>query len=259
MFIKAELNSIFPSHPMTFFERLLNSFITTGYALFRDYVTLPDIEAIIDDYFPEDSGHRPSLSKLENQAGLAFHFGHPLLMDGLRPVSPNYIMIGLFMITFKGLLWLMGHLDFIGMMNCRPSQALPTDIKRFMDESGEEGVILVSFGTVLRASMMSEEMLLTLTSVFRQLKQRVLWKWESQEMPGKPDNVMLSKWLPQQDILAHPKLRLFITHGGQSSTQEALCHKKPVVNEAFPITLIAPLLMMLLLLETTTNFPLKPR
>lgn len=134
-------------------------------------------------------------------------------------------------------------------MNCRPAQKLPQDIKSFMDASGDDGVILVSFGTVLRASMMSEEMLSTLTNVFRQLKQRVLWKWESEDMADKPDNVMLSKWLPQQDILAHPKLRLFITHGGQSSTQEALCHKKPVVNEAFPITLIAPLLM-----TTTTQF-----
>ena len=99
-----------------------------------------------------------------------------------------------------------------------------------MDESGEAGVILVSFGSVLQASMMSEEMRLQLVSVFGQLKQRVLWKWEAkEEMKDKPDNVMLSKWLPQQDILAHPKLRLFITHGGQSSSQEALCHKKPVV------------------------------
>ena len=57
-----------------------------------------------------------------------------------------------------------------------------------------------------------------------------MWKWESEEMQDKPDNIMLSKWLPQQDILAHPKLKLFITHGGQSSTQEALCHKKPVVR-----------------------------
>ena len=52
-------------------------------------------------------------------------------------------------------------------------------------------------------------------------------------MEGKPKNVLLSKWLPQQDVLAHPKLKVFITHAGQSSFQESLCHQKPVV--AIPV------------------------
>ena len=77
---------------------------------------------------------------------------------------------------------------------------------------------------------MSNELRTKLISVFGQLEQRIIWKWESETMEDKPDNVMLSKWLPQPDILAHPKLRLFITHGGQSSAQEALCYKKPVVR-----------------------------
>ncbi len=129
----------------------------------------------------------------------------------MRPLSPNYIQIG--------------------MMNCREAKPLPEKIKKFMDGSGEDGVILVSFGSVLQASQMSEEMRLQLLSVFGRLKQRILWKWETEDMPDKPDNVMLSKWLPQQDVLAHPKLKLFVTHGGQSSCQEALCHKKPTVSE----------------------------
>ena len=53
-----------------------------------------------------------------------------------------------------------------------------------------------------------------------------LWVWDEIEMLGKPDNVMLSNWAPQQDILAHPNLKVFVTHAGQSSFQEALCHKK---------------------------------
>ena len=74
-------------------------------------------------------------------------------------------------------------------------------------------------------------------NVFKGLKQKVLWKWETEEMADKPDNVMLSKWLPQQEILAHPNCKLFITHGGQSSFQETLCHKKPVVSESYPISI----------------------
>lgn len=37
--------------------------------------------------------------------------------------------------------------------------------------------------------------------VFRQLPQRVLWKWEGEDMPDLPLNVKLARWLPQQDLL----------------------------------------------------------
>lgn len=36
---------------------------------------------------------------------------------------------------------------------------------------------------------------------FSELPQKVLWKWESDTIPGKPPNVRVQKWLPQQDIL----------------------------------------------------------
>ena len=118
-------------------------------------------------------------------------------------------------------------------MNCRSPAKLPLHIEKFMNDSGDDGVILVSFGTVLQASQMSESLRLKLISVLGNVRQRVLMKWEENEEDQFPANMMLSKWLPQQDILAHPKLRLFITHGGQSSSQEALCHKKPVVHKFF--------------------------
>jgi len=80
---------------------------------------------------------------------------------------------------------------------------------------------------------MSEANRQVLLKVFSSLKQRVLFKWETEEMADKPDNVMLSKWLPQQDVLGHKNVKLFISHGGQSSCQESLCHQKPLVSIAF--------------------------
>ena len=40
----------------------------------------------------------------------------------------------------------------------------------------------------------------------------------------------LAKFFLFQDVLAHPKVRLFVSHGGQSSCQESLCHQKPMVS-----------------------------
>lgn len=76
---------------------------------------------------------------------------------------------------------------------------------------------------------MSEANRQILMNVFSSLKQRIVFKWETEDMPNKPDNVLLSKWLPQQDILGHKNVKLFISHGGQSSCQESLCHQKPLV------------------------------
>ena len=99
----------------------------------------------------------------------------------------------------------------------------------FLLPDAEDGVIFVSFGSAIKSSQMSEKLKNVFTNVFSKLKQKILWKWETEEMEGKPDNVKLSKWLPQQDILSHPNLKLFISHMGQSSAQEALCHQVPVV------------------------------
>ena len=99
----------------------------------------------------------------------------------------------------------------------------------FLDNA-TEGVIYVSFGSVLKASIMSDDKREALLKVFGSLKQKILWKWESDQMKDKPSNVMLHKWLPQQDVLGHPNVKLFVSHGGQSSFQETLCHQKPAVH-----------------------------
>lgn len=67
-------------------------------------------------------------------------------------------------------------------------------------------------------------------NVFSKLKQRVIWKWETEQMDGLPSNVKLNKWLPQQDVLGHKNIKLFITHGGHGSTTEAIYHGVPLVG-----------------------------
>ncbi len=50
---------------------------------------------------------------------------------------------------------------------------------------------------------MPESMRNIFLHVFSKLKQRVVWKWENDTMENQPENVKLSYWLPQQDILGN--------------------------------------------------------
>ena len=116
-----------------------------------------------------------------------------------------------------------------GLMTCHASPApLPDHLNTFV-ESAEHGVIYVSFGSVIKASKMPEDKRKLMLNVFSRLKQKVIWKWET-EMPDAPSNVLISSWLPQTSLLAHRNVKVFVTHGGAGSTQETICHKTPIVG-----------------------------
>lgn len=108
---------------------------------------------------------------------------------------------------------------------------LPDDIRDWI-EGAEHGLVFVSFGSNLQSADLPESKLKVLIHSFERLQERVLWKFES-ALPNLPKNVMIKKWLPQDDILAHPKTKLFISHCGISSYNEALYHKVPIVAIPF--------------------------
>ncbi|KDR22768.1 UDP-glucuronosyltransferase 2C1 [Zootermopsis nevadensis] len=85
-------------------------------------------------------------------------------------------------------------------------------------------------GSNLQSSELPESIRKAFLEAFSKFKQRVLWKWETDSLPGQPKNVRLGKWLPQSDILAHPNVRLFITHGGLLSMQEAIYRGVPLLG-----------------------------
>ena len=85
-------------------------------------------------------------------------------------------------------------------------------------------------GSAAKGSSMPESYRKIFLNTFSKLKQRVLWKWETEEMEGLPPNVKLSKWVPQADVLGDKRLRLFITHGGHGSTTEAIYYGVPLIG-----------------------------
>ncbi len=100
-----------------------------------------------------------------------------------------------------------------------------------MDDA-TDGAIFFSLGSNIQSSHLHNELISILLNEFRSLKQKVLWKFET-ELPNLPDNVKIGKWLPQNDILAHPNVKLFISHCGKGGITEAKYHGVPIL--AIPI------------------------
>lgn len=99
-------------------------------------------------------------------------------------------------------------------------------------ESSRKGAVLFTFGSNFNSSLMSVEKQKALLDAFEQFPDyNFIWKFEKQLTNLKlPKNVMIRPWLPQSDILAHPKVKAFITHGGLLGTFEALWQGIPMVG-----------------------------
>lgn len=97
------------------------------------------------------------------------------------------------------------------------------------------GIIYLSLGTNFKSSDLPEEKLEIFLKVFSQMKDvLILWKFESVALKERHGhNIIIGPWMPQQEILEHKNLRLFITQGGLLSTMEAIYHAKPIIGMPF--------------------------
>lgn len=64
---------------------------------------------------------------------------------------------------------------------------------------------------------MPKEKLVEMIKAFGKMKNTILWQFDG-DVPGElPENVIMQKWFPQNDILENKRVVLFITHGEFSS------------------------------------------
>ncbi|XP_063233927.1 UDP-glycosyltransferase UGT5-like isoform X2 [Bacillus rossius redtenbacheri] len=118
-------------------------------------------------------------------------------------------------------------------LHLKPPKPLPQNIQQFLD-SAPKGVIYFSLGSNVRSDKLDASKRQMFLDAFRQLDgYRVLWKWESDHLPGQPDNVMIQKWMPQQDVLRHPKVKAYIMQGGLQSSEEAIHSGVPLISIPF--------------------------
>ncbi|CAJ0603982.1 unnamed protein product [Cylicocyclus nassatus] len=92
--------------------------------------------------------------------------------------------------------------------------------------------VLVSFGSVAKAMYMPEDYKESLLKVFESMPETTfIFKYEEKDskIADHLPNVHLSTWLPQNALLADPRLTAFVTHGGLGSVTELAHQGKPAV------------------------------
>ncbi|XP_054729022.1 UDP-glycosyltransferase UGT5-like isoform X1 [Anastrepha obliqua] len=193
--------------PMNFRERVKNMIV----AIIEENVVQTMLEYHTRKYynynFPPD--RYPPLDEVRKNVSLVF-VNHHFSQGPIRPNVPNLIEIGGIQIKEK-------------------PDPLPADIGKVLDEA-KEGVIYFSLGTNIQSTHLTEEKAKIMFNVISKLPYKVLWKWGDSDRPGQSNNIIYKDWLPQDDILAHPNIKLFITHGGMGSVVEAQYHGVPMVG-----------------------------
>lgn len=166
-----------------------------------------------NQHFPSAKNY-PTFREAKRNVSLVF-VGHHFSQGAIRPNVPNLIEIG-------------------GIQIKKESDPLPPVIEEFLRNTDDHGAILFSLGTNVNSADFASEKLSAILRVFSRLNQKVIWKWDGDVIPrNKSDNVLMVKWVPQDDLLAHPNIRLFISHCGLGGVTEALYHGVPILGIPF--------------------------
>ncbi|VEN46986.1 unnamed protein product [Callosobruchus maculatus] len=201
--------SFLPYHGrMSFSERFKSTLYYIWSRYYLNFEALPKCDQIARKYLGNDI---PYIQDIEKNMSLLLLTTNPILYEP-RPNVPTVISME--------------------QMHIKPVKPLPKDLKQFLDNA-KEGVVYFSLGSNVKSINIPEKLRKVLIEAFAELPYKVLWKFEADDLPGKPENVLIGKWIPQQDVLAHPNVKVFVTQCGLQSVEEAVARGVPMVGMPF--------------------------
>ncbi|CAG7726044.1 unnamed protein product [Allacma fusca] len=196
-----------PPEEMTLWDKIWNTLNPIIWTLHRHYVFYPKAEKLLR----EDLGLKdmPDLRELEASVSLVLANTH-YSDDYARSYPPLVVPVG-------------------GMQCFQKLKPASKEMEAFMNSTGPEGFIYVSFGSAAQITDMPPEQKNIFFTAMRTAKTNFFLKWSDDSPKDLPKNVFTSSWVPQQTILAHPNARGFITHGGLLGIQEAMFSGLPMI------------------------------
>ncbi|XP_053332925.1 UDP-glucuronosyltransferase 2C1-like isoform X2 [Clarias gariepinus] len=191
------------SDRMSFFERVKNIVMYIVTELQIKYFIYPTYNELCKQLLGPDVNY----FELFQRADL-WLFRVDFIFEFPRPTMPNAVYMGGF--------------------HCKPSKALPQHLEDFVQSSGEHGVIIMSLGTFVE--QIPYDVADSIAEAFAELPQKVIWRYKGERPSTVGNNTLIMDWIPQNDLLGHPKTRVFVAHGGTNGIQEAIYHGVPIVG-----------------------------
>ncbi|XP_022098653.1 UDP-glucuronosyltransferase 1-8-like isoform X2 [Acanthaster planci] len=105
----------------------------------------------------------------------------------------------------------------------------PVEWQSFVDGAGEHGIVIMALGTLI-SDELTDQQAESIASSLALLSQKVAWSYSGKLPKTLGNNTKVVKWLPQNDLLGHPKTRAFISHGGLNSIHQCIYHAVPMVG-----------------------------
>ncbi|XP_068101388.1 UDP-glucuronosyltransferase 1A5-like isoform X2 [Hyperolius riggenbachi] len=121
----------------------------------------------------------------------------------------------------------MPNVVLIGGIHCINKKPLKQEFEKLVNSSGEHGFVVFSLGSMVSEIPMHKAM--DIAEALGSIPQTVIWRYTGPPPSNLEENTHLVKWLPQNDLLAHPKARAFITHAGSHGIYEGICNAVPMV------------------------------
>ncbi|XP_060715925.1 UDP-glucuronosyltransferase 2C1-like isoform X2 [Tachysurus vachellii] len=191
------------SDHMSFFERAFNVVMYMVTRLQIKYF----MDSIYNDLCRQLLGPGVNYFELVQAADL-WLFRVDFIFEFPRPTMPNFIYMGGF--------------------HCKASKPLPQHLEDFVQSSGEHGVIVMSLGTLV--GQLPHDVAHLIAEAFAELPQKVIWRYKGERPSTVGNNTLIMDWMPQNDLIGHPKTRVFVAHGGTNGIQEAIYHGVPIVG-----------------------------
>uniref|UniRef100_A0A8C6UDG0 Glucuronosyltransferase n=1 Tax=Neogobius melanostomus TaxID=47308 RepID=A0A8C6UDG0_9GOBI len=188
---------------MTFLQRVKNCMIFILGTYTRSAISEPVYKPILKKYFGPDVDYTAFFSDAD-----IWLMRNDFIFEYPRPTMPNVVYMSGF--------------------QCKPPKALPDDLEEFVQSSGNHGVVLMSLGTIV--SKLPAHITEEIAAAFAQLPQKVIWRYLGKRPANLGNNTLLVEWFPQNDLLGHPKTRVFVAHGGTNGVQEAIYHGVPIIG-----------------------------